>query len=697
MAEEIKISIGADTTQMQANLVKAQNTLKQFQAALSKATNIGEIKYLQRNIQALEGEISSLGAAMNSSSGAFNNLKKGSADATNTMTNLSRVVQDAPFGFMAISNNINPLIESFGRLKNETGSTSSAFSAMISSLSGPGGIGFVVSLATSAILGLSSAFGRSAEESKVTTVAYDSMRAQIDALATGYDNLASKLEFTSQLQIETRYGIKDLNNAYFDQESAIYTLKTESTDLVQKQLYYVNTYLPKLQEGLESARKAVLDYEFARRYGAGRGSFETDMEALNALDTDQTYLDLKKAYEAASTAFFKGQKESEDLRNNQILLNKKITNSETNLNNLKEHNAKLERERKNKEAAAAERARMTVDKVIAKMREDLKDQVDIGDFLNISTLDERISIIDTTIKKLISDFNLPKDDSRLLDINIQLNELQQKKFNNDVGDLINKLNADLREVAIKPNFGIADLKQQISYIQNTITSLKNLQTTTGNIVDPKVFTDLTNLIDKFREQIIAQTPIPLVSLKLDPTDFEKKLQAIGDIAEGMVNDFAISFAENIGKAFSGGRVNFIDSFYDILSNGLIQIGKLLIKIGGLAELVQKALANLFTGPQGPALAIIAGFSLIALGSAIKALKSSKFAVGTRFAPGGMALVGERGPELVNLPRGSQVIPAAQTSNMMGGIGGSVEVFGVLRGQDIYFSNKKYGQTYNRQT
>lgn len=33
-----------------------------------------------------------------------------------------------------------------------------------------------------------------------------------------------------------------------------------------------------------------------------------------------------------------------------------------------------------------------------------------------------------------------------------------------------------------------------------------------------------------------------------------------------------------------------------------------------------------------------------------------FANGTNFAPGGMALVGERGPELVNLPRGAQVIP-----------------------------------------
>ncbi len=36
----------------------------------------------------------------------------------------------------------------------------------------------------------------------------------------------------------------------------------------------------------------------------------------------------------------------------------------------------------------------------------------------------------------------------------------------------------------------------------------------------------------------------------------------------------------------------------------------------------------------------------------------------------MAVVGEQGPELVNLPRGSQVIPNDVSRNMMGG-GGSI--------------------------
>ena len=47
-----------------------------------------------------------------------------------------------------------------------------------------------------------------------------------------------------------------------------------------------------------------------------------------------------------------------------------------------------------------------------------------------------------------------------------------------------------------------------------------------------------------------------------------------------------------------------------------------------------------------------------------------FANGTNYAPGGLAMVGERGPELVNLPRGSQVIP---NNRLSGSGGGQVDV------------------------
>lgn len=78
-------------------------------------------------------------------------LTPGANQASASMVNLSRIVSDAPFGFIAVQNNIDPLIQSFGYLKTATGSTTGALKAMLSSLAGPAGIGLAVSLATSAL------------------------------------------------------------------------------------------------------------------------------------------------------------------------------------------------------------------------------------------------------------------------------------------------------------------------------------------------------------------------------------------------------------------------------------------------------------------------------------------------------------------------------------------------------------------
>jgi hypothetical protein len=42
-----------------------------------------------------------------------------------------------------------------------------------------------------------------------------------------------------------------------------------------------------------------------------------------------------------------------------------------------------------------------------------------------------------------------------------------------------------------------------------------------------------------------------------------------------------------------------------------------------------------------------------------------YARGTSFYPGGWGIVGEQGPELLRLPRGSEILPAAMTERAMG--------------------------------
>jgi uncharacterized protein YoxC len=93
--------------------------------------------------------------ATNNLGNAMRQIPQSSGAATNALTNLSRVAQDAPYGFIGIANNLNPLLESFQRLQKETGSSANALKAMAGGLMGPAGIG----LALGAVSSLLVAFG----------------------------------------------------------------------------------------------------------------------------------------------------------------------------------------------------------------------------------------------------------------------------------------------------------------------------------------------------------------------------------------------------------------------------------------------------------------------------------------------------------------------------------------------------------
>ncbi len=86
---------------------------------------------------------------------AFKTLPSTSNQATYALSNLSRVAQDAPYGFIGIANNLNPLLESFQRLSKDAGGAGGALKAMASGLMGPAGIG----LALGAVSSILVAFG----------------------------------------------------------------------------------------------------------------------------------------------------------------------------------------------------------------------------------------------------------------------------------------------------------------------------------------------------------------------------------------------------------------------------------------------------------------------------------------------------------------------------------------------------------
>ena len=119
----IEIPIGAPLKKLDDDLKSAKDKLKKFSDEAAKAGD-------------------KIGGA----------TAKGADQAAFALTNLGRVAQDAPFGFIGIQNNLNPLLESFQRLKKETGGTGSALKALGQSLIGPAGLGVALSVVSAGIL-----------------------------------------------------------------------------------------------------------------------------------------------------------------------------------------------------------------------------------------------------------------------------------------------------------------------------------------------------------------------------------------------------------------------------------------------------------------------------------------------------------------------------------------------------------------
>jgi hypothetical protein len=124
----------------------------------------------------INADASGLDKATNSAVKSLAQINQASGKAQYALTNLSRVASDAPFGFIAIQNNLDPLLSSFGQLQKETGSVGGALKALGSSLAGPAGI----------------AVGFSVVSALVTTAIqkYGSLSAAVDALFISTDAAA---------------------------------------------------------------------------------------------------------------------------------------------------------------------------------------------------------------------------------------------------------------------------------------------------------------------------------------------------------------------------------------------------------------------------------------------------------------------------------------------------------------------------
>lgn len=615
MAEEIKIvasAVGFDQVQKGLN-----NTTSALKTTADQAQKTGQ--------------------ALNSS------LKPGAAQAGQSLTNLSRIAQDAPFGFIAIQNNISPLIESFGRLKSETGTTGGALKSLVQGLAGPAGLGLAVSVGTALLTTFASKMGKSKEE--------------VDAFAKSLnDAKASALTTSVNLQSLIKVA-QDETKSNEQRNEALNRANKIMGDYGEK-LTLVNIATEKITKQTELFTQALINEAIAAKYADKIAdlTIKQSEARLELAKNEQFLAKIRKQVAGEQVNLNTGTTKSSSLlaiaqgnvvreQENLNAISKQLTDTTNLLNqaqSIATNNFGQIGTKAKQSADKTKKAGETIDSVIAQLRKDIQDENILGRIFGTPRFDvikKDFDLVKSTIETLVTKFNLDPSDRRLLQLQIELGSLEGRLTpEQQIKDTINKIKV--------PDF-VFKIKPRVD------GDIKNLNT------------GLIELGKKTSESV-----------------------------ENIANDIAFAFGDTLGKAMTGEATfgDFFKSIFAVIGAGLQDLGKQFVIAAGLFAQIKKTLA------LKPELALIAGLALIAVGGVIKSLSSQNaFAVGTRNAPGGMALVGERGPELVNLPRGSQVIPAAQTSQMMGGVGGSVEVFGVLRGQDIFFSNKKYGQTYGRTT
>lgn len=149
---KLEVQIGADITDFEKKIKEVEFDIKELSKVKLDRLKVGlDTSEINAQIKDAKNNLKSLQTTVKDTGGSFTSMTPKVANAGNTLTQFSRIAQDAPFGIIGIGNNITATAEAFGSLKQQTGSTGGALKALGQSLAGTGGILLGVSLLTTGL------------------------------------------------------------------------------------------------------------------------------------------------------------------------------------------------------------------------------------------------------------------------------------------------------------------------------------------------------------------------------------------------------------------------------------------------------------------------------------------------------------------------------------------------------------------
>lgn len=607
------------------------------------ATSSTSLNRLSPAIRPVLTDLRLVPPAANAAAASLARIRPAAAGGGAALTDFSRIVQDAPFGIIGITNNITQAADSFGNLVRASGGVGPAFRSLFSAATGFGGISLAISLITSALTFASVGLGawtrgfgsnkKAVDDAKKATEEFVSSLKSVESItaqATGsvqgqiatVTALASVLGDTTQAYDRRKRALQELaqiNKNYFGdlkletlQLGVLSAKVKEYTNSIVAQavlkgftdeISRVAPELGKQQEALDRARNK---YKALDNQLKNTKSEITDLRGN--IQTNPVFRDLTNQTEDARKAFVEQRTAVEKLSTNYVLLQGRVAGAV----------------QKTLEFADTSNAATAANK---KEEDSLKQRIDA-----LKTLRDEIGLSAVQGRELVQ-------------LEVQL----------------------LQRDGVKLGFTTAEVQERV---ENLVRNFR-----LGEEIKPVAIQVPLIVVPRQSIDVAGETGTEKIAEDY-ATDLTDKLNKTTNEAFKAELDFGPAIANALSDTLSavgeGGDV--FGTIFQAIGSGLKSLGSALIAYGVAAEAFKKTFNNPFA-------AIAAGAGLILAGSLLQRA-IPKFANGVTGFSGGVAMVGEVGPELVRLPTGSDVIPNSRLGEF-GGNGSSIIGETVIRGNDLY--------------
>jgi len=250
----LKINLQANADQLNAAIAKATAKIDELGAKIkSLPSGDKEFNKLSRELartsitqQTLIKSFDKLGTESETTAPKIEKTADASKSARTALASLSLTLQDLPFGFIGVQNNLPAVIQSFGNLTTTTnGKVLPALKEIGKSLVGPAGLFLAFSVVTSIVTSLVQEYGSLRGAIDALLGVQKSLNAQIREFNKEYDDFIKKQQTVSRIT-------QDAKASQEGQIAVVNSLAKKSTDLTLSQKEQKNA--------LEELKRVDKDY-----------------------------------------------------------------------------------------------------------------------------------------------------------------------------------------------------------------------------------------------------------------------------------------------------------------------------------------------------------------------------------------------------------------------------------------------------